>query len=151
MKPRPPSRTRMLQRELVARLEEVEAVCLELRAFLAANGLAADSFAVELIARECLNNAVIHGSRGQARKKVRLHLRLGRRWLRLQIADEGPGFNWRLASRSAPEITATHRRGLSISNLYADRVAFNRRGNQITLWMENRNTAKRHQHGNIHA
>ena len=141
---------RLLSRAIPSRLDAVDAVCAELRAFLTANDMAADCFAVELIARECLNNAILHGNRRQADKKASLSLRLGRRWLRLQIADEGPGFNWRKARRTAADLTATHGRGISIGDHYADRVSFNRSGNRITLWFENCGTAKRHQHGKIH-
>ena len=143
MTPPPPPSSAGFHREIPSRLERVDAVCLELRAFLAARAVA-DGFAVELMARECLNNAVLHGSPRPARQKVSLSLRLGRRWLRLQITDQGAGFNWRQVCRHTPAPTATHRRGLSISRLYADRVAFNRRGNQITLWLENPNPAQRH-------
>ena len=134
-----------------SRLEAVDAACLELRAFMTANGLAADTFAVELVSRECLNNTVLHGNQNQADKTATMSLSLGRRWLRLQIADQGVGFNWRQACRTAADPTASTGRGLAISMLYADRVEFNQRGNQVTLWFDNSSTAKRHQHGNIHA
>jgi anti-sigma regulatory factor (Ser/Thr protein kinase) len=142
---------RLLRCLIPARLEAVDAVCLELRAFMTANGLAVDAFAVELIARECLNNTVLHGNQNQADKTATLSLSLGQRWLRLQIADQGVGFNWRQACRTAADPAASSGRGLAISMLYADRVLFNQRGNQITLWFDNSGTAKRHEHGNIHA
>ena len=141
---------RLLRCVIPSRLEAVDAVCLELHAFMTANGLAADSFAVELIAREGLNNAIIHGNQNQADKKASLCLRLGKRWLRVQIADEGVGFNWRQACRTAADPAASSGRGLAIGKLYADRIGFNQRGNQITLWLENSGKAKRHLHGNAH-
>lgn len=137
--------------ELVSRPEEVDAVCRQLRSFLQTNAHAADSFAVELLAREALNNALLHGHQAQADKQARLSLRLGRRWLRLQITDAGAGFNWRAARLREAAPTDISGRGLAISALYADRVSYNQRGNQITLWLDNRNTAKRHQHGKLHA
>jgi serine/threonine-protein kinase RsbW len=150
MKPHAQAPSRVLHCVIPSSLGEVDAVCQELRAFLQASGRAADFFAVELLAREALNNAILHGNRSQARKTTCLTLRLGRRWLRLQIADEGPGFDWRSARRSVTDTSATHGRGLAIGALYADRVGYNQRGNQITLWLDNRNSAKRHQHGNLH-
>ena len=148
----PPQATARFFRCLIpSRLEAVDAVCLELRAFMTANGLAADSFAVELIARECLNNTVLHGNQNQPRKTACLSLSLGRRWLRLQIADQGAGFNWRQACLTAADPEATSGRGLAIAILYADRISFNQSGNQITLWLDKSGTAKRHQHGNLHA
>ena len=147
-----PSRAtaRFLRCLIPSRLEAVDAVCLEVRAFMTASGLAADSFAVELIARECLNNAIIHGNQNRADKAASLTLRLGKRWLRLQVADEGVGFNWRQACRTAADPAAGSGRGLAIGNLYAERVSFNQSGNQITLWLDNSGKAKRHLHGNVH-
>ena len=149
MKPQAQHPTRTLSRIIPSRLNAVDAVCLELRAFLSSNNLAKASFAVELIARECLNNAILHGNKCQAEKKTTLSLRLGRRWMRLQITDEGAGFNWRKARQTLAHTEDTHGRGISIGIQYADRVSFNRRGNQITLWLDNSGIAKRHNHGKI--
>ena len=129
------SPVRSLCRVLHSRLEEVDTVSEEIRAFISANGLVRKSFGLELLARECLNNAVLHGNRQQASKMVRLNLRLGRRWLRLQIADEGPGFNWRRFRHNRVKLTATHGRGFSIVEKYSDKANYNRCGNQITLWL----------------
>jgi serine/threonine-protein kinase RsbW len=114
----------------------VETLCHEIRGRLAAQGLAGLQFPVELVLRECLCNAVTHGNRCDARKTVRLELRVGRRWIRLQIADEGPGFAWRRARKAPWDVAAISGRGLAICALYASRLAFNRAGNQITLWIE---------------
>jgi serine/threonine-protein kinase RsbW len=137
--------------ELASRLEEVDSVCQRVRAFLQANGRAADGFAVELLAREALNNAILHGNENQSQKNARLSLHLGRRWLRLQVTDEGAGFNWRAARHSSAAADEIHGRGLSIGALYADRMAYNQRGNQVTFWLALSGTAKRHQHGKLHA
>jgi serine/threonine-protein kinase RsbW len=136
-----------LCRQLASRLEAVDAVAEEIRSFLLDHDLGADVFVVELLAREALNNAILHGNRNQAGKSVRFSLRLGRRWLRLEVTDEGSGFNWRTAQPGAPVVSATGGRGLFINARFADRVTFNQRGNQITLWLDISSTAKRYQHG----
>jgi serine/threonine-protein kinase RsbW len=43
--------------------------------------------------RECMVNAVVHGNRYNARKKVRLSLSLTAERLTIRIADEGEGFD----------------------------------------------------------
>lgn len=126
-----------------SRLEAVDTVCLELRSFLLANELSKACFVVELVARECLNNAILHGNQCQEDKKASLNLCLGRRWIRLEITDEGAGFNWRQSRRMKADATATHGRGLSIGSQYAGRMRFNRKGNRITLWLENGGISKR--------
>jgi len=126
-----------LEREIPSRLEEVDELCRQIRALLHDQGLGEVSFPVELAARECLNNAVIHGNRGDASKKVALNLQFRRKWILLQVSDEGPGFDWRRAKRTPlPGDESTSGRGLSVLSLFAHRIAFNRRGNRVTLWLK---------------
>jgi len=98
-------------------------------------GLAARSFAVELLARESLNNAVTHVNRSFADKTIRLELHVGRKWIRLKVADNGPGFDWRKARLGRCGLESESGRGLTLFTLYAEQVRFNRCGNQITLWL----------------
>lgn len=136
MKLRAPRSARVLRRDIPSRLRAVESLCREIRALLQQHGLAAVAFPVELSARECLNNAALHGNQRAATKRVGLDLRIGRTWIRLQVTDQGRGFNWRRARAAAlSEGTKTSGRGLAICTLYAQRVAFNQRGNRITLWL----------------
>ena len=125
-----------LTRCIPSTLKAVEALALEVRGLLLAHGLQAASFGVELALRECLNNAVLHGNRRNARKRVILDLSCGRKWICLRTKDEGAGFDWR-AKRRAPEpdVEAPSGRGLRILRAYAKRIQFNRCGNQITLWL----------------
>lgn len=126
-----------LHRVIPSRLQAVESLGRELRAFLEHNGLREVAFPVELSARECLNNAVLHGNRRAATKRVEVDLRIGRRWIRLQVTDEGAGFNWRQAhAHRSLNPTVPNGRGLAICTLYVHRVVFNQRSNRITLWLE---------------
>ena len=124
----------ILRRAVPSRAKAVERLCAEVRAFLHAHDLFEAAFAVELAARECLNNALEHGSQGRAGRAIRMELRVGRVWIQLSVADQGPGFQ----RRRNPTLAApgsTGGRGLAICSHYADRTAFNRRGNRITLWL----------------
>jgi len=128
-----------LQREIPSKLTAIDPLCRDLVSFLVQHGLGTMCFPVELAARECLNNARLHGNEGNARKRIRVELRVGRVWARLQIADEGPGYPWRKQrGQLPPGESATSGRGLSICRLYAHRLAFNRSGNRITLWFGKR-------------
>ncbi len=125
-----------LSRKILSRAEEIDGLCLEIRALLKARGLASTVFGVELLARECLNNAAKHGNGGDTGKRVALNLRFSRREIRLRVADQGRGFNWkRVLEAPPPRRTATSGRGLMIIGAYAERVRFNPRGNEITLWL----------------
>jgi anti-anti-sigma factor len=119
-------------------MDEAEILCLKIRNMLQINDLSRYCFSVELLARECLTNAVIHGNLNDADKFVVLRFRIGREWIRLQVSDDGPGFAWRKACQKKLDTTAPSGRGLQLYALYAERVQFNRCGNQVTLWINKR-------------
>jgi serine/threonine-protein kinase RsbW len=123
-----------------SRLSAIEPVCERIRDLLEKRRLGEMQFAVEILARECLNNAILHGNHGLANGRVRFGMRIGKKLICLRVADQGPGFNWRRKLRHGlPAETAVQGRGLMVASIYAQRIAFNRRGNQVTLWI---NTAK---------
>ena len=124
-----------LRQRIPSRLEEIDAFCVRIRSLLNANGLERVCFPVELLARESLNNAVIHGNRKDARKSVQLSLSIGRVWIRLEVRDQGAGFPWRKVCLNRFDTAACSGRGLQLYALYAARKRFNRSGNQITLWI----------------
>lgn len=141
MKASPRRTPRKWSGAIPSRSDAVDALCGNLRALLERHGLRGVAFRVELSARECLNNAVLHGNRHQAAKRVAFELRIGRSWIWMQVTDQGRGFNWRRAMAAGPaDGTATHGRGLAICRHYAQRVAFNRRGNRISLWLKKTTT-----------
>ncbi|HEY1648793.1 MAG TPA: ATP-binding protein [Terracidiphilus sp.] len=139
MKSSSPNAPTAFRQTICSRLAEADSLCLKIRDLLLANELAEVCFPVGLLARECLNNAVIHGNRNDVDKSILLCLWLGRRWVRLEVSDEGEGFDWRKAQCSRAEATSCSGRGLCLYALYAQRVRFNRRGNRITLWIGKKN------------
>ena len=123
-----------------SRLTAIEPVCEQIRGLLGRRHLEDVEFAVEILARECLNNAILHGNRGLDNARVNFGMRIGKRLICLRVTDQGPGFDWRrMVRHGLPADTAVDGRGLMVASLYARRIAFNRRGNQVTLWI---NTAK---------
>jgi serine/threonine-protein kinase RsbW len=126
-----------------SRLEEAELLCLRIRKMLEKNGLSPLCFTVELLARECLANAVNHGNRNDPDKSIVFRFSIGREWIRMQVSDEGPGFAWRKAYQKRLIATKPSGRGLRLYALYAERVQFNRCGNQITLWISKKDRMER--------
>jgi serine/threonine-protein kinase RsbW len=118
-----------------SRMPEVDSLCLKVRDLFYDNDLGEVCFGVELLARECLSNAVIHGNKSIADKSIRLCLSVGSVWIRLEVSDEGEGFDWRKVRRNRSDSTETSGRGIELYALYAARMRFSRRGNQITLWI----------------
>ena len=125
-----------LRRVFGSTLEEADRVGLELRALLAEAGLKTSGFGAELLAREFMTNAIIHGNGRDAGKKVTFELSLGTKWIFMRITDEGAGFNWRKAKSTATAgAAATSGRGVFIGNCYARKVTYNRPGNSVGIWV----------------
>lgn len=122
-------------RSVPSRVEEVEGVCALARDLLAGAGLEKRQFDVDLLLREFMTNAVIHGNGSDRKKRVGVDFRIGPKWIVLHITDEGPGFRWRTKSRIPPDERAASGRGLAIGALYAHRTRYNNAGNQVTLWI----------------
>jgi serine/threonine-protein kinase RsbW len=122
-----------IARTLEPTLHAVERLCADVRRRLKPQASPADWYGVELLLREALTNAVLHGGGPEAGRRVRCEVRVGPRKAWLAVADEGPGFDWRAALRAVTAETATSGRGLKIYELYADRVSFNETGNRIVL------------------
>ena len=134
MKPSKRPRFRALARDLRSNPTEVNTFCHDAREFLTEIGLSREIFPVEMLLRESLNNALIHGNGGDGSKRIRVELRVTHKWIVLQITDEGSGFNHRKKRKSVPDPEAVSGRGMSIYSLYADRVSFNSMGNRVSLW-----------------
>jgi len=94
-----------------------------------------DLFAVEMAIVESLVNAMRHGNRLDAKKKVAVQIKASpdRFWMR--VVDEGPGFQ----PDVVPDCTAEENldrccgRGLALIKAYMSNVEYNERGNCITM------------------
>ena len=136
MNPTQDTPTASLYWEIPSQLTEVDGLCRQIRTTLNENKLEWAGFTIELVVRECLNNAVLHGNHGDAGKLVALNFCWTADWVCLQVADEGEGFDWKKALRRLPpNLAKDSGRGLYIVTCYADPVLFNRKGNQITVWL----------------
>lgn len=124
-----------LQRVLAPTDEAIEAFCWDFQQWLGPVP-ARDAFVAELILREALANASVHGCRSApAGAKLRCRLRRNAGYLSILVADPGPGFNWRERLHFMPESAAASGRGMEIYRNYAQRIRFNQSGNLIALWV----------------
>jgi serine/threonine-protein kinase RsbW len=138
------------ERQLIARMPsqigEVSAACRQARDMLDKHQLPHCVFNVELVLRECLNNAILHGNLQDPAKTTTLKMTIGRKWICLRVADEGAGFDWRKLRRNRLTPRDCGGRGLGIILLYSHRVAHNIKGNEIAVWMNKEQTkTKRHE------
>lgn len=90
-------------------------------------------FAAELLVREALTNAVVHGCHVDPSKQVRCCLRLKGGRLLIAVQDDGDGFDWRSAWNKLAEQSDCSGRGIEILRKYANRVRFSERGNAVMI------------------
>lgn len=115
--------------------DRVDDLCQEVRTFIAAQQLSShDIFAVELLLRETMTNAVAHGAKGDARRRVRCRVSIfPQQILELEVQDPGEGFDWRSAAKNNQAPTGSSGRGLLILRHYADTILYNEKGNTVIL------------------
>ncbi|MBF0572204.1 MAG: ATP-binding protein [Desulfamplus sp.] len=99
--------------------------------------LKSNLFAIQLVMREGLTNAVRHGNCFNVAKIVRCYVKIDQKqMLIVEIEDQGDGFNWkREQSKNIKDLDddSDHGRGLMIMEQYFSRYWYNERGNKLTL------------------
>jgi len=94
-----------------------------------------DVFGVHLAVEEAFHNAVEHGNKRDASKKVEVEYAVSDTKVEIRIADEGKGFNPGTIPdpREGDNIYRSHGRGLLLINAYMDEVHYNQHGNRVTM------------------
>ena len=119
---------------IAADLHAVDRVCAEVTVCLQSFGLSGQNFAVQMLLREALNNAVIHGCDRNPAMQVRCELSIGAESLQISVEDDGPGFDWRSALQFEPiSDDLESGRGLLVYKFYAEQIEFNASGSRICL------------------
>lgn len=122
-------------------LENIDAACRVVTQYLlfrlAAVQRSGQLFAVNLVMREGLTNAVLHGNKNDITKEVRFTLKIvDETSIFLEIEDQGNGFDWRKHKVSEFPLAADHGRGIPIMGTYFTRYAYNEKGNILFLQMD---------------
>jgi serine/threonine-protein kinase RsbW len=94
-----------------------------------------DIFSVHLAMHEALVNAIMHGNRLDAAKQVRVRCRLAPDLIRIEVADEGEGFNpIRVPNPTDPDrLESPNGRGVMLMKAFMSQVEYNDRGNRVVL------------------
>ena len=120
------------RQEIPASLAAVENFCLAVRRWVLSVQLP-NRFAVELLTREALTNAAVHGCRADSSKHVSCVLRMRPGRVIIAVRDQGRGFDWRAALTRTPAVDTRSGRGIAIIRQYASRLRFNQRGNSLIM------------------
>lgn len=122
-----------IRRVLDGSPDAIEGLLADFRRRCACTWTVADWFAAELMVREALNNAALHGSKGRPGAEVVCRLRMRPASFTFGVADSGDGFDWRHTRDAEAELDACSGRGMSILRAYATRVRFNEKGNVVVV------------------
>ena len=92
-------------------------------------------FSIRLCLEEALINAITHGNKRDAAKKVSVQWTVSLKKIRVCIRDEGAGFQYRRVPSPVKKerLLFQSGRGLFIIKKMMDEVTFNRKGNAITF------------------
>ena len=87
---------------------------------------------------ESLLNAVVHGNKYNTQKKVYIEFRIVTGLIVIRVRDEGIGFNYNnVPDPLHPEnILKDFGRGITVLKTLADRVKFNEKGNEVTMFFK---------------
>lgn len=117
-------------------LEYIDRVCKTVTQFLKSNQeeLVPHLFAIHLVLREGLTNAVRHGNKNDPDKLVEFQLKIDKtKSIYLEIADQGEGFDWKKQQLSGLPEDEDHGRGIPIMKTYFTRYSYNKKGNRLYL------------------
>jgi len=94
-----------------------------------------DIFSVRLALEEAVVNAIRHGNKADPSKSIYVNFRIEQGRLIVNIEDEGAGFDLDSVPDPTAEenLEADHGRGILLMRVYMDEVAYNERGNAVTL------------------
>ena len=92
-------------------------------------------FEIELLLREALINAVIHGSGENAEMSVYLTIgySVSEKQFMIIVRDEGGGFDWRGQKKKDTDLSSENGRGVKIFEAYASGFEYNDCGNEIVI------------------
>jgi len=94
-----------------------------------------DIFAIHLASEEAIVNAIVHGNKPAPTKKVHVDCFVSPDTVRIQVTDEGQGFN----PATVPDCTLDERlelsggRGVMLMRTFMTRIEYSAEGNSVLL------------------
>lgn len=87
---------------------------------------------------ESVNNAILHGNKGDKSKNVHLSLVMTDKEIKFTVEDEGTGFDYQnLADPTAPEnLTKVGGRGIFLMQALCDKVNFEKNGSIVEMYFQ---------------
>jgi serine/threonine-protein kinase RsbW len=94
-----------------------------------------DIFAIHLAAEEAIVNAILHGNKLDAAKTVRVTCTVSPELARIEVEDEGQGFDPAAVPdcRLDERLDAPNGRGVMLMRTFMTRIEYNERGNRVLM------------------
>jgi len=94
-----------------------------------------DIFAIHLAAEEAIVNAIVHGNKLDAAKRVHVCCHVSPEVARIEVTDEGPGFDPAAVPdcRDDERLEAPGGRGVMLMRTFMTRIEYNDRGNRVLM------------------
>jgi len=115
-----------------AELTNIDLADRRMAEFLDRAGAPLDRFAVRILLREALLNAVTHGSGQDPGMTVRLTMFLDDDGMVMEVEDQGPGFIWQNRDMVF-DVCGDGGRGLPIMQIYSSEMTYNDAGNRLVI------------------
>jgi len=125
--------TYKLSSQFKSTLEEVDLQVSALLNALDEKQISYDRFSLDLILREALNNAVIHGNQNDPELMIYFSIMLIGNWFHVRIEDQGDGFDYASNMGTVPNSDSERGRGFPIIRHYGEEVMLNAKGNKISF------------------
>jgi serine/threonine-protein kinase RsbW len=95
----------------------------------------ADIFSIHLAAEEAIVNGIVHGNKLDSSKKVHVACVVSPDLVRIEITDEGAGFNPASVPdcRDEERLTKPGGRGVLLMRSFMTRIEYNAKGNSVLL------------------
>jgi serine/threonine-protein kinase RsbW len=116
-----------------AAFENVDILCGEIGRMIEASGLSARLFPLQLVIREAVNNAIVHGSGSDPAKTIKVAFQVRKRGISISVRDHGAGFDWRSKWEKVADPLVLSGRGMELMRTYASETVFNEKGNRVRL------------------
>lgn len=129
-----------LKLPVISTLEAIDEYCREASVFLNKNNLQNSEFTIQLLLREALTNAVIHGGVNNPENNIICSVTIKEDSIVIFVSDTGPGFDWRTRESRDVDGTETCGRGNMIMDLYSREYSYNEKGNQLTIIVNKKKT-----------
>ena len=107
-------------------------------------GWPVDLFAVRILLRESVLNAVTHGSGCDPCKTVCFELRFDGGTLEMIVRDSGVGFDWQSGDFEGDHALDESGRGLALMKMYSDNMSYNETGCEVRLEKRSQECPSKH-------